>query len=87
MVGLPAVLNCEFLNSRPKGNPMNKKTITIAELRLRLLNELNAMDDEDEVTFGGGQLSLYRPKDRGPVTGKRMVDIEFNEVFTVTVQP
>ena len=64
---------------------MKQNAITIAELKIRLLNELNAMDDNDEVTFGGGQLSLYRLKDRGPSTGTRMVDIEFNEVFTVTV--
>jgi hypothetical protein len=33
MVGLPAVLNCEFLNSRPKGNPMK-----IEELRRDIAN-------------------------------------------------
>lgn len=65
---------------------MKPKTMTIAELKVRLLNELNAMDDNDEVTFGGGQLSFHRPKDRGPITGRRMVDIEFNEVFTVIAQ-
>lgn len=66
---------------------MHEKTITIAELRVRLLNELNAMHDDDEVSFGGGQLSLYRPKDRGPIEGRRIVDIEFNEVFKVTSTP
>lgn len=65
---------------------MKPKTMTIAELKLLLLNELNAMDDNDEVTFGGGQLSLHRAKDRGPITGRRMVDIEFNEVFKVIAQ-
>lgn len=65
---------------------MNKlpKTITVGELRTRMLAELNAMHDDDEVTFGGGRLSLYRTKDRGPVTGRRLVDIEFNEVYEVT---
>ncbi len=62
-------------------------TITIAELRVRLLNELNAMHDDDEVMFGGGTLSFHRPKDRGPETGRRLVDIEFNEVFTVQPFP
>lgn len=66
---------------------MKQKTITIRELRLRLLDELNAMNDEDEVSFGGGQLSLYRPKDRGPINGPRVVDIEFNEVFTIIATP
>ena len=62
---------------------MKPKTITIAELRERLLNELNAMHDDDEVMFGGGTLSFFRHKDRGPETGRRLLDIEFNEVFTV----
>lgn len=66
---------------------MNTKTITIAELKLRLLNQLNAMNDNDEVFFGSGDLSLYRLKDRGPVTGQRLVQIEFNEVYSVTVDP
>ena len=61
------------------------KTITVRELRVRLLNELNAMDDEDEVTFGGGRLSLHRPKFRGPIEGRKLLDIEFNEVYEVTV--
>lgn len=63
------------------------KTITIAELRIRLLNELNAMKDSDEVFFGGGELSLYRLKDRGPVEGPRLVQIEFNEIYSVTTDP
>lgn len=66
---------------------MTLKTITIGELRLRLLNELNAMHDEDEVYFGAGDLSFSRPKDRGPETGRRLVQIEFNEVYKVTFDP
>ncbi len=62
---------------------MKPKTITVAELRVQLLNTLNALDDDDLVSFGGGALSFYRPKDRGPVDGPRIVDVEFNEVFTV----
>ncbi len=64
---------------------MKPKTITVAELRIRLLNQLNALDDNDEVFFGVGDLSLYRVKDRGPVTGPRLVQIEFNEVYSVTL--
>lgn len=63
------------------------KTITVAALRMQLLNHLNSLDDNDLVTFGGGQLSLYRPKERGPVTGRKVVDIEFNEVFVITAEP
>lgn len=63
------------------------KTITVAELRVRLLNELNSLDDEDLVTFGGGTLSVHRAKNRGPITGPKVIDVEFNEVFTVTIDP
>lgn len=66
---------------------MKPKTITIAELRVVLLNQLNAMSDNDEVYFGTGDLSLYRLKDRGPVTGPRLAQIEFNEVYSVTADP
>ena len=66
---------------------MNTKTITIAELKLRLLNQLNAMNDNDEVFFGSGDLSLCRAKDRGPKQGPRLVQIEFNEVYSVTLDP
>ena len=62
---------------------MNLKTITAAELRVRLLNELNALPDDALVTFGSGDLSLYRCKDRGPINGPRVVQIEFNEVYRV----
>jgi len=66
---------------------MKTKTVTIGELRLTLLNELNAMDDADEVFFGSGDLSLYRLKDRGPKTGPILVQIEFNEVYSVVADP
>lgn len=64
---------------------MNLKTITMAELRARLLDELNALPDDVLVTFGNGDLSLHRLKDRGPLNGPRLVQIEFNEVYRVTV--
>lgn len=63
------------------------KTITAAELRVRLLDELNSLKPDDEVYFGAGDLSLYRPKDRGPVGGPRLLQIEFNEVYSVTIDP
>lgn len=64
---------------------MKPKTITVAELRARLLNQLNALDDHDEVYFGSGDLSLYRLKNRGRLTGPQLLQIEFNEVYSVTV--
>ena len=63
---------------------MKPKTITIAELRMRMLNQLNAMADTDEVIFGGGDLSLYRLNERD---GPGLVQIEFNEVYSVTADP
>ena len=66
---------------------MTLKTITVAELRTRLLDELNALPDDARVTFGSGDLSLYRAKDRGPVEGPRVVQIEFNEVYRVVAAP
>ncbi len=66
---------------------MKPKTITIAELRVELLDQLNSMNDNDEVYFGTGDLSLYRPKDRGPKEGPRLVQIAFNEVYSVTIDP
>ncbi len=63
------------------------KTITVAELRVGLLNELNALNDNDEVTFGGGRLSFSKTKHRGPKSGEKLVDIEFNEVYEVVADP
>jgi hypothetical protein len=60
------------------------KTITVAELRTRLLNELNALPDDARVYFGNGNLSLHRPKHRGPVDGPVLLQIEFNEVYRLT---
>lgn len=59
------------------------KTITAGELKLRLARQLMALDDSTEVMIGGGALSLYRLKQRGP----NLVDIEFNEVFVIQVDP
>jgi hypothetical protein len=80
MIGLPN-------QPSPKGNPMKPKTMTGAEFKLRFKPLLDGLKDNDEIMFGGGELSFYRPKDRGPTDGPRLVDIEFNEIFKVTVQP
>lgn len=60
------------------------KTISVGELRVRLLDQLNALPDDAVVYFGAGDLSLYRPKHRGPVNGPILLQIEFNEVYRVT---
>lgn len=63
------------------------KTMSGAEFKLRFSALVTSLHDDDEVFFGAGDLSFYRPKERGPVNGPRLVNIEFNEVYTVTVDP
>ena len=64
---------------------MKPKTMTGAEVKALLLPELLALKDDDMLYFGAGDLSLYRFKDRGPAQGPRMVQLEFNEVYAVTI--
>ena len=59
-------------------------TITIAELRLRLLDELAGLPDDTLVFFGQGDLSFYRLKNRGPVEGPALYQIEFDQAYAVT---
>lgn len=66
---------------------MELKTITKAELKTLLLDELNALPDDALVYFGAGDLSFNRPKHRGPVGGPPLVQIAFNELYTVTFDP
>ncbi len=66
---------------------MATKTITVGELRTLMINQMREMNDDDEIMFGGGALSFYRLKDRGGRVGPRLVDVEFNEVFKVVVDP
>lgn len=40
-----------------------------------------------QIYFGSGDLSFYRPKNRGPKEGPAMVFIEFNEAYNVTADP
>ncbi|GAB1389872.1 MAG: hypothetical protein AMXMBFR78_11420 [Rubrivivax sp.] len=63
------------------------KTITVGELRLLLLNELNQAPDHAEVFFGAGDLTLYRLKNRGAVGGPGLYQIELNELYTITHTP
>lgn len=63
------------------------KTMSGAEFKMHFGPLLASLEDDDQVFFGAGDLSFYRSKERGPVTGPRLVNIEFNEVYTVTVDP
>lgn len=62
------------------------KSMTGAEFKERFGELLRDLKDEDQVTFGGGDLSLYRLKERGPIEGPRVVQIEFNEVYKVLME-
>lgn len=64
---------------------MTIKTISGAELKLLLQDFINTLEDDAQVSFGSGDLALYRIKERGPVNGPRMVHIEFNQAYTVTM--
>lgn len=63
---------------------MTIKTISGAELKLRLQDFINTLEDDAQVSFGSGDLTLYRVKERGPVEGPRMVQIEFDQAYKVT---
>ena len=63
---------------------MKIKTISGAELKLLLQDFINTLEDDAQVSFGSGDLTLYRVKDRGVVDGVRMVQIEFDQVYKVT---
>jgi hypothetical protein len=51
------------------------KRITVGDLR----EHLELLPDDFELIFGDEDLSFYRTKRRGP----KLVQIEFNEIYTV----
>lgn len=59
------------------------KTITVKELR----RHLAGLDDDCEIYFGSGDLSLYRVKNRryndDAKTKVLVAQIEFNELYTL----
>lgn len=59
------------------------KSMSGAEFKERFGELIRSLKDEDKVTFGAADLSLYRLKERGPTEGPRIVQIEFNEVYKV----
>lgn len=58
-----------------------------AEFRAHFAPLLESLRDDDQVYFGAGDLGFYRPKERGPIEGPRLVQIEFNEVYSVLHTP
>ena len=65
---------------------MTPKTIKLSELRAALAD----CPDDTEIYFGNGDLSFYQPQTRLYRDGTNipaMVQIDFNEVYTVTHDP
>lgn len=54
-------------------------TITVGDL----LDDLANYDRSDHIFFGSGDLSFSRIKSRGD----KLAGIEFNQIYTVTVDP
>lgn len=52
-----------------------------------LLRELQGLPADTLVTFGQGNLSLMRIKNRGPATGPAVMNFEFSELYTITHDP
>lgn len=61
----------------------NNKMMSGAEFRQHFLELAQSIKDEDTVYFGAADLSFGRIKERGPIEGPRMVQIDFNEVYKV----
>lgn len=59
------------------------KYMTGAEFKLHFQSLLRTLKDNDRITFGSGDLSFATAKERGPIEGPRIVQIQFNEVYTV----
>lgn len=63
------------------------KAMTGAEFKLHFADLIASLKDDDQVFFGSGDLSFSRLKERGPVEGPRMVQVEFIELYRVTLDP
>lgn len=63
---------------------MNKPyTMTVADFKDLIWKHIKDLPDTDEISFGQGDLSFCRPKWRGD----HVLNIEFNQVYTVTIDP
>lgn len=62
----------------------NEKMMSGAEFKERFMDLARSLKDDDLVYFGNADLSLLQVKERGTVNGSRMVQIVFNEVYTVS---
>ena len=62
------------------------RSITLDELRGQL-RQLDGLPGNTLITFGHGDLEFYRIKNRGPVTGTQVFNVEFSTLYRVTGQP
>lgn len=60
------------------------KTMTGAEFRQEFQGFLKELKDDDQVFFGGGDLSFYTVKLYQKLNGERSFAVEFNEAYKVT---
>ncbi|MBD9395157.1 hypothetical protein [Acidovorax sp. ACV01] len=60
------------------------KYLSGAEFKLHFRDLLESLADDDQITFGAGDLSFLALRERGPKIGPRVVQIEFNETYTIT---
>jgi hypothetical protein len=56
------------------------KTMTLAEFRERIWDQLKDLPEDTQIFFGAGDLTFYRVKKRG----QKLEQIEFSEVYEVT---
>ena len=61
----------------------NDNLMSGAEFNERFMALARDLKDTDLVYFGNADLSLHRFKERGPLEGPRMVQIEFNELYKI----
>lgn len=66
----------------------NEKMMSGAEFKAEFVELLRTLKDDDKVYFGSidAPLTVYRFKDRSTKEGPREVQIEFNEVYTITTR-
>lgn len=63
------------------------KAMTGAEFKLHFADLIASLKDDDQVFFGSGDLSFSRVKERGPIEGPRLVQVEFIELYAVNFDP
>ncbi|MDN7871289.1 hypothetical protein QZM26_17925 [Burkholderia multivorans] len=65
-------------------------TMTVREFKDRIVDQIKNLPDDSEIFFGAGDLSFYRVKTRGYIGATdvpRLVQIEFNQVYEVDIDP